>query len=247
MGLLDMFTGGVETGAANANKDILQTYGRLGTGYLTNAYNQGRGDLGQAVQAFDPLSTLATKYGGGTDMYLNSLGLNGPQGTAAAQAAFQAGPGYDWQTQQMAEARRRAMAGSGMAQSGNSEIDAMKYAQGLAKQEYGGWQDRLAGIDKNALAATGGAAAGQAAGYGSLANLASQYGQDLTSLTGNVTSGVMDANKLQASGEAAGNKNLLGLGTSLLSLGSGTLGGGLFNKLGGLFMGGGNPSGYGSA
>jgi hypothetical protein len=48
----------------------------------------------------------------------------------------------------------------------------------------------------------------------------------------------MNANNLQAQGEAAGAKNLLGLGSSLLGLGTGgggTVGGSLLSGLGRLF------------
>ena len=74
--------------------------------------------------------------------------------------------------------------------------------------------------------------------YGGLANLAQQNASNKVNLLGNVTSGMMSANNQQAAGESAGAKNLLGLGTSLLGLGTGgggTIGGSLLSGLGGLF------------
>jgi hypothetical protein len=74
--------------------------------------------------------------------------------------------------------------------------------------------------------------------YGGLGALATQNASDLTNLLGNTTSANMNANNLQAQGEAAGAKNLLGLGTSLLGLGTGgggTVGGSILSSIGKLF------------
>jgi hypothetical protein len=70
----------------------------------------------------------------------------------------------------------------------------------------------------------------------SIPTLANLYQTDATNrvgLQGNVTSGDASANVLQAQGEAAGAKNLLGAGLSLASLAAGGVGGGLGGMLGG--------------
>jgi hypothetical protein len=245
-----LFGGEAEKEAAGKNTQALQNYGQLGTQYLTNSYNQGRGDLGQAVGAFAPLAQLGQQYNQAGALNLDALGVNGPEGNARATSAFQAGPGYGFAFDQGMDALNRRRAAGGMLNSGNADVDAIRFGQGTANQEYQNW---LANLQKNAqmgLSATGGAAAGQAGAYGSLANLASQYGQNLTGLTGNVTSGMMDANKLTAAGEAAGAKNILGAGMSLASLamgGMGGLGGGLGGSLFGNALGGAMGGSYGGS
>ena len=210
-------TGALNTGVNNAagilgqNKDI---YGNLLTSG-TNTANAGLtnqlGALGNAGAAYAPLSALAQKYGGGTDMYLNSLGVNGAAGNQAAVDAFQAGPGYQFQMQQGVDAIDRSRANSGMLNSGNTDLDAIKYGQGLANQAYGGWQTNLAGLISPELSATTGAATGQA---GVDTNMANAYGANTAALLG-LQQGV-------AQGQGGVNTALAGnqtaLGNSLASL-----------------------------
>jgi hypothetical protein len=234
--LSDMFGGGAEAEAADKNRALYNQYGTQGQGYLDTGLTQSTGALNSGVGAYAPLSALASKYGAGTDMYMNSLGLNGPAGNTAATNAFQAGPGYQFQMDQGLDAINRQRAAAGMLGSGNAGIDAMKYGQGLANQAYGGWQTQLSGLNNNALAATTGAATGQAGQYDQLANLFQQNATNQIGLQGNVTSGLASANNTQAAGEAAGAKNLLGLGMSILgAVAGGPLGAALGGGLGGLF------------
>ena len=127
---------------------------------------------------------------------------------------------------------RRAI--GGMYSSGNADLDTNTAVQGLANQNYSSWLTNLAGAGQTGVNATATAAGGQAAGYGSLANLAQQYAQNQTGVAGNVTSGDVAANNLQAAGEAAGAKNLLGAGLGLLSIGAGGMGGLGSSLMGGL-------------
>jgi len=64
-------------------------------------------ELTNAVNAYTPLSNLGQKYGAGTNLYMDSLGVNGPGGNANATGAFQASPGYNWQRDQAIEATAR--------------------------------------------------------------------------------------------------------------------------------------------
>lgn len=249
-----LFGGGAEKEAADKNRALYGQYQTQGQGALQTGYDTGTANLNKAVGAYQPLSDLATKYSGGTDMYLNALGLNGAQGSAAAGAAFQNNPGYTGAVDAGLDVINRRRGATGMSNSGNADIDAQTFGQNLQNQQYNSWLTNLSGINQNALTATGQAATGQAAGYGSLANLATQFGQDQVGLLGNSTSGQVSANNLQAQGEASGAKNLLGAGLSLGSLALGGGLGGLGSSLGNLtsslgagnlFMGGGSPSGYG--
>jgi hypothetical protein len=234
----DLFGGGAERRAADANRALANTYQTKGTDFVNSGYTTARGDLNNALGAYTPLSDLAQKYTNGTDMLLNALGLNGASGNAAASAAFQNNPGYQSGLTAGLDAINRRRAAAGMLDSGNADQDAQTFGQNLQNLQYNNWLSSLSGINNNALQATSGAATGQAGVYGGLGALATQNASDLTNLLGNTTSANMNANNLQAQGEAAGAKNLLGLGTSLLGLGTGgggTVGGSLLSGLGRLF------------
>jgi hypothetical protein len=203
-------------------------------GFLKEGYETGRGDINQAIGAYAPLATLGAGYNKAGSLYNDALGVNGPQGNAAATSAFQAGPGYGFAFDQGMDALNRRRSAGGMLNSGNADIDAIKFGQGTANQEYQNWLANLQKSGAMGLAATQGAAQGQGQGYTNLANLAQQYGLNQTGISGNVLSANMDANKLEAAGKAAGAKNLWGAGQSLLSLGMGAMGGGLGGALGGV-------------
>lgn len=238
MAFLDLFTGGAEKRAAEANRGLFNTFKDQGTANINAGYDTARSDLEGARSAFTPLSSLAQKYGAGTDLYLDALGANGAGGNARATGAFQAGPGYQFALDQGLQALNRRRAAGGMLDSGNADLDAIKFGTGLADQTYGDWLTRLGGLVNPELSATSGAASGQAGIQGGLASLATGRASDLTNILGTTTSGLAGANNLQAQGEAAGARNLLGLGTSLLGLGTGgggTVGGSLLSGIGRMF------------
>jgi len=145
-------------------------------------------------------------------MYLNSLGVNGAAGTQAAQAAFQAGPGYQWQVDQATDAAARKAASLGIAGSGNTLAEIGTRAQNLANTEYGNWQTNLAGFVPQEASVTGQAAAGQAGIYG-------QTAQNKANVAGNVASGTANSNTAAANAEMAGSgafwNSLLNLGGSV--------------------------------
>lgn len=238
MGLFDLFTGGAERRAADGNRALANSYQSKGTDFVNEGYNAARGDLNNALGSFTSLSDLGKKYGAGTDLYLDALGTNGAAGNARATGAFQAGPGYEFTLNSGLDALNRRRAAGGMLDSGNADIDAIKFGTGLADQTYGDWLSRLGGLVSPELSATGGAASGRAGVHGGLATLATNNASDLTNLLGTTTSANMNANNLQAQGEARGAGNLLGLGTSLLGLGTGgggTVGGSLLSGVGRMF------------
>ena len=85
-------------------------------GALTGGFNAARGDVNAGFPAPrsaksirgrrgrsaiwigrgrpDPLAAIGQKYGAGGTTYLDTLGVNGPEGQARARAAFLAGPAY---------------------------------------------------------------------------------------------------------------------------------------------------------
>jgi hypothetical protein len=211
------------TGFEGARGDLSQGYGAAqgainqgaggALGYLDQGSQAALGRLDQARSgiggAYAPLQALADQYGTGAGMYANSLGLGGAAGTQAAQQAFQAGPGYDFQLNQGLDAisRRRNMTGG---PGGNVDRDAQVYGQGLANQEYGKWQDRLSPYNQYQLAATQGAAtgtAGENAARGALdvtgANLLNQAGQNRAQITSAQGNNLADLANRYYGGQAA--------------------------------------------
>jgi hypothetical protein len=241
--LSTLFGGGAEAEAADRNRQLTSQYGTDAQGYLKTGYDTGVSNLNQAVSAYQPLSDLATNYNKGGSMYLDALGVNGAQGNANASAAFQNAPGYTGAVTAGLDVLNRRRAGQGMAASGNADIDALTFGQNLQNQQYNTWLQNLQNAGQTGVQATGAAAQGQAAGYGRLSNLASQYATSQTGVAGNQLSSNVNSSNLQAQGEASGAKNLLGAGLSLASLAMGAPGG-----LGGLgsALGGAASSGMGS-
>src|SRR5712664_2708096 len=107
MSLLDAFTAASAKDAAAKNAALYQQYGTESQADLDKGFAGAMPELTNAVNAYTPLSDLGKKYGAGTDLYMNSLGINGPEGNANAVGAFQASPGYAWQRDQAIEATAR--------------------------------------------------------------------------------------------------------------------------------------------
>ncbi|RTL52897.1 MAG: hypothetical protein EKK40_07040 [Bradyrhizobiaceae bacterium] len=217
--LSTLFGGGAETDAANANRAALSKYQDQGLAALGQGYNTAQGNLTNASNLY---GGLANKYGSATSLALDALGAGSdPSAAANAFQTFQNSTGYDATLNAGLDAINRRRATSGMLNSGNSDIDAMNYATNLTNQNYNNWLTGLNSYVNPELSAT----SGQAGAQTNLGNLATQYGQDQTSLYGNVASGNIAANNLQAQGQAQGAKNLLGGALSLATLGAGGIGG----------------------
>ena len=239
-----IFGGGAQQDAANANAAALGGYSNTANTALGQGYATGSTALNSAIGAYTPLANLGTQYNKAGNLLLGAEGAGGAAGTAAAQSAFTNAPGYTGAVTQGTDAILRQMGTRGMSQSGNTAEDVGTFTQNLQNQQYNTWLQNLQQTAGMGLTATGQAAGGQAAGYGSLANLATQYGEDQAGVAGNVASGTVADNNMVAAGQAAGAKNLLGAGMSLATLG---LGG---NPFGGSLTGGtaANPSGgFGSS
>src|SRR5258705_4665706 len=205
MGLFDSFTGAPAKDAAAKNAALYNQYGTDANKYLDTGLANQLPQLNSAIGAYTPLSDLGAKYGAGTNLYMNSLGVNGPEGNAAATGAFQASPGYNWQRDQAIEATARNANRFG---AGGNELAAVTdRANNLANQEYTGWQNRLAGLVNPELSATSGAAGGQAAGYGGKAGGYANLAQNQVGVAGNVASGIANSNTAAAKAQmdASGN------------------------------------------
>lgn len=215
----DVFGGDAEKEAAQRNRDALAAYKTEALGYLDKGFSGAYGALDQAYQ---PLAALASKYGAGTDLYLDALGVRGAEGNARATEAFQTAPGYEFQRDQALDAVERRRAISGMWDSGNTDLDLLKTATGLADQSYNSWLQNLGGLISPELTATQSGSAVK----GSLADLYRADASDRVNVASGVTSGNMAANNYEAAGRSTGARNLLGAGLSLASLGTSLVGGG---------------------
>lgn len=179
-------------------------------------------------------------------MYQNALGLNGQAGTDAARSAYQTSPGYTFNMDQGLRALDRTRAVNGTLASGNADTDAMKFASGLASQDYNNWLSNLSNLDTKRYGAT----TGQAGTYGALGSAGLQTGGAKANLAASTAAGIgqAGANGLMAGQQASANRwgALLGGASILGGLAGKALGGGAFSIFGG-GGGGGAGSGFSSS
>jgi len=167
--LFGSFTGEPAIQAANAARaTLLDTFGNLVVGNRTQRADSladvtAGGELGRGTAApfFSGAEQNLAGSGGAAINYLgdiyarpldqtanmsaNALGLNGPGGNAAAEAAFRTGPGYQFRLEQGLDAINRNANAAGMGASGNMLREAQQFGQGLADQEYNSWLRNITG------------------------------------------------------------------------------------------------------
>lgn len=217
MGIFDIFTGDPGKEAAAQNADAWRNFQTQGLGYLDKALPKSEAALGSSKAT---LAGLGTKYGAGSNLYLDALGANGPEGQARATGTFQAGPGYQWNVDQALDQTARKGAASGMLMGGNTLTALQDRAGNLANQEYQNWLGNLrATIAPEVTGVTGAA--------GSDAALAGLYQTDAGNRIGvgqTATRGTTDATTQGANAEMAGSGNLWNFGLNLAKLGTGAAG-----------------------
>jgi len=215
---------GLSTGYLQGSLDpaLAALYG--GAGNAASALYAGQGGglgalyggVGGATAAYTPLGLAGSNIlaGGGaySDMLRNALGLGGPAGNAAAEAAFKASPGYQFQLGQGLDALTRAANATGMGASGNTLQQALQFGQGLANTEYGNWLQNLT-TNQGQLLPLGIQGLGQAAtGQGNALLTGGTSGANIYTGTGEQLS-----NLLSNTGANAANL-YTGLGTNLSNL-----------------------------
>lgn len=221
-GLTDIFTGRPAKEAAAKNSQLFRDNQTAGTTALQGGQTGALSALDSAKGAYSP---LASKYGAGSGLYLDSLGVNGPAGNTRATDAFHAGPGYNWNVGQALEGVNRGAVAAGGAPgglAGNTLAALSDRAGHMADQEYGGWQDRLASTISPELTATSGMAGADAA----RAPIYTGTASNIANLGTNTTNGITGQNTQAANAEMAGSGNLWGLGLNLAKLGVGAATGG---------------------
>lgn len=228
MGLFDLFSNDTaEEAARQRNAGLQQGYDAL-----ASTYGQGRDALTTGYNtAGGYYKDLMGSYGAGAGAYGDATGANGAAGYDRARTNFKTDPGYGFQMDQGLQALQRTHAAAGNLNSGNADIDTLKYSQGLADQAYGNYVSRLAPYLTAQQGATAGAA-NSAAGLGQGLN-ASYQGQG-GAANANYT-GQGASNAAATMNEYNVGKNILGAITGVGGLVGGLSGGGLTSGLSGLF------------
>lgn len=217
--LTDVFTGKSAKDAAAKNSALYQQNQTAGTAVLQGGQDKAIGALDAAKGAYSP---LASKYGAGTNLYLDSLGVNGAAGNQRAVDAFRTGPGYDFEVSQALDGVNRGAAAAGGAPgglSGNTLAALSDRSRNLADLEFGKYQDRLAGLISPELSATAGVAGAEAAKAPVYTGTAS----NIANLGTNTANSIANQNTQAANAALAGSGNILGLGLNLAKLGAGFL------------------------
>lgn len=213
MGLFDIFN---NSNAQQAAQDQIQGI-QTGLNQLNNYYGQGANALQTNYAAgLQPFQTNFNNAQSGTTALGNALGLNGASGNAAATAAFQNNPGYQFQLQQGDNAINAAAAANGTLNSGNQLKALSDYNQGLAGTSWNNYVSNL----QPYLGAANSAATGigtMNAGLGNqLSNLFQSQGN--AAYGANTSIGNANANAQLANNNASANgiNALMNLGTGLL-------------------------------
>lgn len=220
MGIFDIFTGDSAKDAAQENQGRLNAFKGEGMGYYDVGKKGALDSLDSAAGYFTP---LAAKYGAGSDLYLDALGVRGPEGNARAQGAFRAGPGYDFKVNSALDALDRRAASRGLLASGNNTLDTLGTVHGIAGQEYDQWRNSLGGLISPEMTATGAGAQYTAAKAPIYTNDANQR----VALSSGVTNGLNSQTTQAANAEMQGSSNLWNMGLNLAKLGVGAFTGGM--------------------
>jgi hypothetical protein len=187
--------------AALENKGLLGDLKTEGMDIIDAGTAGARGHLDSAID-------LTSLGAGGKGIYADALGLGGEEGTARALGAFQQGPGYQFALDQGLDALERRGSAQGRLQSGQTGIDTMTYATGLAYQRWQQWLDNLnLGINRN---------------VSSLGDLATLEGNDASSrlnLSTGITEGLMGGNNQNAAGIEKNKEGIAAFGKGLFDLG----------------------------
>lgn len=214
MGIFDVFTGKSAKDAAAANTAAYNKYGTDSNQYLDKGMSSEIPELDNAVGAYAPLSDLGSKYGKGTDAYMDALGINGAEGNARAVDQFHEAPGYRYQVDQAVDqvARNANRYGAG----GNEIAAVSDRAGNMADAAWQAHLGALGGFVNPELSATGTAAAGKAAGYGAKAGAYATDANNRVGVAGNIASGVANSNTASANAQMAASGNFW---NGLMSLG----------------------------
>ena len=210
--------------------DIFETIGDwlgLNKGQATQkAAEQNRGVIDQLAKTGRPIIEGIQGVTGdyldlgklGAGLYSDAMGLNGAEGIARAQDSFRAAPGYQFALDQGLDAVARKGSAMGRLDSGNTDLDLMRYATGYADQAWGNWMNGLSGYNNMYSAGVDRDVAARGGGLDFESGLASGY---------------MGANNQVAAGKEAGQGAMLDALGTIVGIGGRIAGGGSFGGYGG--------------
>jgi hypothetical protein len=221
-GIGGLFGGDATKKAAKANGKALDNYQTQGTAAIDAGNTAASGYLGDVSNLW---KGLADESGGlsGLKLYGDALGINGATGNANATASFKAGPGYEYQLGQGLDALERRAGAQGRLSSGQTGLDTINYAEGLANNEWSNWLQNLSGFGQQQSNIYTGAIGGQAGAKSDLASLATNTAGQKVDLLGNITNGRMGVNNQKAEGTQQQLSGLGGLGKGVGALFGGYL------------------------
>jgi hypothetical protein len=224
MGIFDFLAPDINQGKMNQQTKLAQKAAnapvegqKKAIGALDTGLQQARPHLRSAVDLFKGITDDRQNA---TDMYFNSLGLNGPEGNQAAIGAYQQSPGYGFALDQANQNVLRNQAATGALNSGGTLMGLSDRARELQNLDYGNWQTRLQGLDVLP------AATGQASQLQNLGGLFERTGQNKAGVYGqfapqisqgmnNQASLIGQQQSAQMAAEQQGWANALGIGSML--------------------------------
>jgi|GEM_PF-1405564 len=143
------------TGYLNRNYDIYNNAFNKASGLIDAAYDKADNAIQSGKNQWQPFYDTGVQA---NSAYADAMGLNGPEGRARAAQSFQVGPGYEFARSQGLDAIQRSAASRGGLASGNTSVDLMKYANGLASQTYDNWLNQFTPLMQNGMQAAQGRA-----------------------------------------------------------------------------------------
>lgn len=218
MGLFGAFSAKPTKDAVATAAKAIQTGQIQGKDQLDQGYDQAADLYGQAGGLF---GNLTSGYKKGSDLYADAMGVNGSEGSDRARSAYTTGAGYGFNMDQGLQALQRARAVNGTLASGNADTDAMKFASGLASQDWNSWLQGLSGYDAKTMAAT----TGQAGTLGALGNLAYQTGAGKAGIDVNAGNAVAQGAYKVGEAETKANEAKLGALLGVANLAGSAFGG----------------------
>jgi hypothetical protein len=186
MGLFDIFSTKPAEDAAAAQIAGLNAGYNQASDLINSGLNKATTNFNNAASPFQQLYNTGL---GGANAYADATGANGAAGYDRAVKNFRADPGYQFALDQGNENILRKQASTGQLASGNTNLDLLRYGQGLADQQYGGYVSRLAPF----LGAAQGAAQGNASVLTGLGQLQNQDALTQGQLAYNTQAGIGNA------------------------------------------------------
>lgn len=182
----------------------------------------GRGDISSQLAAALGYGAPYRQAGGqALQAYMGSLGLGGGGAAKTARESFQESPGYQFALKQGLQATQRGAAAGGMMGSGAEQRELQRVGQGMAQQQYGGWQSKLAGLSGMGQQAAQAAAGERMQAGGQLAQLGLGYGGQISGLFGQLGQAGAESGMAKAQLGQQGRAGWMGLLGQLLGMGGG--------------------------